>query len=381
MRIVATMMVRDEADIVAAMLEHHLAQGIDVVIVTDNGSVDGTTEILQAYADAGVIELHHDPVHRKQQHSVVTGMARRAFTEHGADWVVNLDADEFCLPVDAHLTLREAFAHIPLELNAFTADVTNLVGPPAERGSGIDRLLWRDRRTDDDLRAVGIHAHPTPNALHRGDPEVVVAQGNHFVSLTSTGQPEPAYALEVLHLPWRSWEQTERKVVNAGRAYAENPDLKPSRNHHGMNDYRRYLGQRLRYHYLLRLPTKDELDRGAETGSFVHETWLRDHLHGLVDTAVLPDQLAASLDSSKDDVTPDDEHAAAVEVAALFIALEQERDDARKEADHLRAKANQAIRERDKARATPQSFPRRARRKAGRVVRKIQAKLPGGASS
>jgi hypothetical protein len=368
--------VRDEADVVAAMLEHHLAQGIDLIIVTDNGSVDGTTQILQAYADSGVVELHHDPVHRKQQHSVVTGMARRAFTEHGADWVVNLDADEFCVPVDAALTLREAFAHIPLELNAFTADVTNLVGAPAQRGSGIDRLIWRDLRTDDELRAVGIHAHPTPNALHRGDPDVVVAQGNHFVSLTSTGQPEPAYALEVLHLPWRSWEQTERKVVNAGRAYADNPDLKPSRNHHGMNDYRRYLGQRLRYHYLLRLPTEAELARGVESGSYVKDTWLRDHLHALGSTAVHPDLLAASLDASHDEVTPDGEHSTAVEVAALFIALEQERDEARKEADHLRAKANQAIKERDKARAAPPSLPRRARRKAGRMVRSLQAKLP-----
>src|SRR4051794_31649606 len=101
-------MVRDEVDIVAAMVEHHLAQGVDLLIVTDNASVDGTTEVLEAYAAHGRVELHHDPVHLKQQGAVVTGMARRARTQHRADWVLNLDADEFLAPRDRSLTVREA---------------------------------------------------------------------------------------------------------------------------------------------------------------------------------------------------------------------------------------------------------------------------------
>src|SRR5215207_4020051 len=100
MKLVTTVMVRDEIDIIAAMIEHHLAQGSDLIIATDNGSVDGTTEVLQRYADLGVIELHHDPVHRKQHGAVVTRMARRARTEHAADWVINADADAFWVPVD-----------------------------------------------------------------------------------------------------------------------------------------------------------------------------------------------------------------------------------------------------------------------------------------
>ncbi len=224
MRFVVTLMVRDEVDIIAAFVEHHLAQGADLIIATDNGSVDGTTEVLQRYADLGVLELHHDPVFRKQQGAVVTGMARRAFTEYGADWVINADADEFWVPCDQSLTLRTALEAIPLSLVAFTVPVTNLVGPPAMRGSGIDRLLWRDLRTPEQLQAVGIFAQPTADAVHRGDPDVVVSQGNHFVSLKSTGQPDPAFELEVLHLPWRSWLQYERRVINSGRSYEANPD-------------------------------------------------------------------------------------------------------------------------------------------------------------
>lgn len=378
MKIVATMMVRDEADIVAAMVEHHLDQGVDLLIVTDNASVDGTTEILQAYADLGVVELHHDPVHRKQQGVLVTGMARRAFTEHGADWVLNLDADEFLRAVDPHLTVREALESIPADLGAFVTPVTNLVGAPAQRGSGIKRLHWRDGRTDDALKLVGINAQPTPNAVHRGDPDVTVSQGNHFVSIASQGQPEPQFALEVLHLPWRSWAQLERKVVNAGRAYTDNPDLKPSRNHHGMADYRRYLGHRLRYYYLMRMPTRSDLTAGELDGTYQLDTWLTDRLTGLADSARRPDLLRAVLDDTDDAVVPEAEHAEGTAVAHAFVALERERDEAAHRADDLARALARATDERDRARAqASMTAGDRVRRRAGRTVRGIRRRLPG----
>ncbi len=328
MKLVVTVMVRDEVDIIAAWVEHHVAQGTDLIIATDNGSVDGTTEILQQYADRGVLELHHDPVFRKQQHAVVTGMARRAYTEHEADWVINADADEFWVPCDRSLTLHTALEAIPLSLNAFTVPVTNLVGPPAMRGSGIDRLVWRDRRTPEELQAVGIFAQPTDDAVHRGDPDVKIAQGNHFVSLKSTGQPDDAHALEVLHLPWRSWLQFEQKVISAGRAYEANPTLRPSRNHHGMADYRRHLAGRLTYAFLVRQPQDRVLAAGDAGASFVFDPWLRDHLHGLVDRALLPDLLRQCLDSTADEPIDPAEHERGATLGGLFIALERERDDA-----------------------------------------------------
>lgn len=316
-------MVRDEVDIVAAMIEHHLAQGLDHLIVTDNASQDGTVEVLEAYVGTGLVELHHDPGHRKQQHAVVTAMARRARTEHRADWVLNLDADEFLVPVDKHLTVREALEQTSLHLNAFTVPVTNLVGPAAWSGSGIDRLTWRDHRSDAQLQQVGIHAQPTPNAVHRGESDVVVAQGNHFVSLRSNGQPPPEAALEVLHLPWRSWAQLERKVVNAGLGYERSPDLRPSKNHHGMADYRRYLSGRLEQAYLARTPLRSELEDGEQQGDFVRDTWLAEHLRSLSATAHHPVLLAAVADPATDVPVPDEEHAAGAQLGHQW--LEEER--------------------------------------------------------
>ena len=47
MKLYLTLLVRDEADILTLNLEHHLAQGVDRFIVTDNRSIDETPLILE----------------------------------------------------------------------------------------------------------------------------------------------------------------------------------------------------------------------------------------------------------------------------------------------------------------------------------------------
>ena len=56
MKVVMTLLARDEADIVDAWLEFHLNAGADFVVATDNRSVDGTTDVLERYARDG--QLH-----------------------------------------------------------------------------------------------------------------------------------------------------------------------------------------------------------------------------------------------------------------------------------------------------------------------------------
>lgn len=339
MRIVGTLMVRDEVDIVAAMVEHHLDQGIDLLIVTDNGSTDGTAEVLREYAALGAVELFHDPVHRKQQGETVTRMARRAAAVHRADWVVNADADEFFVPVDRSSTLAACLERVPPEVGAFHVPVVNLVGPPGETGSGVDRLLWRDLRDEQRLRRVGLHAQPTPDAVHRGTEDITVSQGNHFVSIPCAGAPPAGAEIEVLHLPWRSWAQFERKVVHAGRGYEANPDLRPSRNHHGMWDYRRHRAGRLREAFLLRQPTDAELH--ATGAPFRHDPWLRDHLRDLA-TRARAAHLLEPLVHEVGHRVDTDEHLRASELGRLFLDLEDELRQEQRRGDDAERRARRA---------------------------------------
>lgn len=302
MQLVLTMMVRDEADIIAATIEHHLAQGVDRIIVTDNASTDGTLEILRAYEAVAPVTVLEDPEHRKQQAAVVTRMARMAHTEFGADWVINGDADEFVVARDAALTVRDALARTPSDVGQMLVPVHNLVGPMAERGSGVRRLVHRDERSPEQLAQAGLLSHPTPNAIHIGSPEVEVIQGNHGTSIPSGAAVPEGLELEVLHLPWRSAAQLRRKTEHMGRGYDANPDLRPSPNHHGMRDWRRMQAGLLDGFLALRMPTTAEL---AQAG-FTPDTRIRDGLDALAGRAVLPDRLAATLDDSDDGVVEDD---------------------------------------------------------------------------
>ncbi|MBW9204509.1 glycosyltransferase family 2 protein [Mumia sp. zg.B17] len=360
------MMVRDEADIVAAMVEHHLAQGVDLIIATDNASVDGTREILSEYAAHGVVELHDDPRHAKQQSEVVTAMARRAYEVHDATWVLNADADEFWLPVDRSLSLRDAFERIPPSLGAFAVPVTNLTGTPARRGPGLRRLVWRDERDAADLMDLaGLHAQPTPNAVHVGSSDVTVAQGNHFVSIPSNGAPDEAFRLEVLHLPWRSLDQHRAKVEMSGRAYEASPTLRPSPNHHGMRDYRRLQAGFVEEFYLYRHPVDPQGDP-----AFSRDTSLLEALSGVLadGRAIVPSRLEQALDDVSDEEFGPDEVKASAQVARIIIPLERvhlavserARDDLRaSEARAKKAAAAAAQREKElkkRLRATKQNL-------------------------
>jgi hypothetical protein len=135
--------------------------------------------------------------------------------------------------------------------------------------------VYRDLRSTEALHRVGLKAHATHDAVHIGDPDIEVVQGNHFVSLENRGPVPAGSEVEVLHFPWRSWEQYSRKVRNAGSAY-ENSDLTPSPNHHGMRDYRRLLAGVLYPLYLCRHPDEAELEAGLATGEYVLDRRIAD---------------------------------------------------------------------------------------------------------
>jgi hypothetical protein len=373
MKLVMTLMVRDEVDIVAAMIEHHLAQGVDLIIATDNASVDGTRELLASYAETGRLELHDYLEHDKRQFAVVTGMAQRAYTVHGADWVINADADEFFVPVDRSLTLKAALEQIPASLGSFFAPVVNMTGYPAKSGAGIARLRWRDVRDEETLmRVAGLHAQPTPNAIHIGDADVAVVQGNHSTSIRSAGQPDPAFAIEVLHLPWRSWNQFGTKVEISGRAYEGNPNLNPSPRHHGMRDYRFHKAGVLEHFYVYRHPNVAAAGkRGLPTTEFVEDDWLAGQLRGLLEAevAVRPEALSAVLDDDgAESDYPKTAWTKAAEIVGYVLPLETERTESLQKAINERNLARKRLQKarwrNDKLKAqlaaTPQARLKRA---------------------
>ena len=218
MKLVMTLLVRDEEDIVADNLDFHLAQGVDEVIVTDNGSVDGTLEILRAYEARSLVRIIVERTDDYSQGRWVTRMARIAATEHEADWVINNDADEFWWPREG--MLKTLFEGVGDDVGAVVSHRTNFVPRPEDGRPYWERMTLRERES---LNPVG---KPLPPKLaHRAHPEIVVVQGNHRIKGPDVGSELDDGSIEILHFPMRSYAQFENKIVKGGRAYARNKEL------------------------------------------------------------------------------------------------------------------------------------------------------------
>ena len=213
MKLVQTLVVRDEADIVGAQIDYHLSAGVDFVIASDHESQDGTTEILESYARDRV--LRRIPVRGEMRDGHWrTRMARLAATEHGADWVINTDADEFWMPREA--TLKDVFAAVPEPWGVLYALSRHFVPRPD------DGALFAERMTVRVSPPAAINDPTSPyrphlKAAHRADREITVSFGSHTVASPRWRAVHNWHPADVLHFPFRSLEQWENKGVRRAR--------------------------------------------------------------------------------------------------------------------------------------------------------------------
>jgi hypothetical protein len=326
-----TLLVRDEADVVDANLRYHLNQGVDFVVATDNGSVDGTVEVLREYERRGHLHLISEPGEGVwyRQASWVTRMARLAATEFGAEWVINNDADEFWWPLEGNL--KDALGGISSRHDLVVAPRPEFVLRPGD-GWFADRLIVREAisRTE-------------PKVAHRARPDLIVSNGGHSVVPgggarpsgpfprralhgASPWSPQPARPfvaapqtpIQILHFPARSYAQLARKVEEARRPGGASEGLR-IRGAVGPEQFRPDAI------YARVLADDARAQAGLGTGALVVDTRLRDFL------AACPDPLAAdwrppdSTDGAVGRPAGDEEMAAVQDDVALALARREQR--------------------------------------------------------
>jgi hypothetical protein len=268
-----TLLARDEADIVDAQIAFHLHAGVDLVIATDNRSSDGTTEILERYERTGHLVLLREEGDDMRQQEWVTRMARLAATDHGADWVLNSDADEFWWPRGG--SLKDVLELVPDRFGVVRGCWRHFPPRPEGEPEFAERMIVRlcTPAFPGDKRTI-YHAHQ--KVAHRADPEVEVERGNHNAVSRHSEPLRSWHPIEVLHFSLRSVEQLVRKARGGWRRSAEGDQTE-----HQIRLHSAYQEGRLDEYLAEYVVTDDELQRGLADRTLAIDTRLRDALRTL----------------------------------------------------------------------------------------------------
>lgn len=250
-RLIMTLLVKNEEELLERNLLFHKAMGVDGFIVTDNNSTDRTPDILRRYAERGwVLEIIREPATDYAQKVWVDRMIWRAKTCHGADWVINADADEFWYAPSGSLkdAMRATRANIldcpirnvyPEEGRPWTAwgHTVREVPDPADYG----------------LSRYSIFGRQGKKVAHRAAGYVQISMGNHKVTMLPS---RPAASdIIIYHYNIRGKDQFMNKMVNGGE------QLEQRRSRHG--------GRHWRYFYALYRRGLLEAEYGRVVGAAV----------------------------------------------------------------------------------------------------------------
>jgi hypothetical protein len=274
MKLVMTLLVRDEVDIIEANLEYHLAQGVDFVIVTDHGSEDGTSEILREYERMGVATVIRDEEEGHHQSNRVTRMAEIARSGYNADWVIHNDADEFWWPLVGDL--RDVFSSIPSRFGQIEVKRRNFRPLVDVDGPFYSRLVHREVSS---LTPSGYALES--KVAHRPHPDVVVAPGNHSIRGVELPAVPGGEVLEIFHFPMRSYGQFERKVVQIGLGLEQLPDRSPLVGCDQLALLEMHRAGTLRDYYDRLVLDQPALERGLQMGTIVVDRRLEDFMRDL----------------------------------------------------------------------------------------------------
>ena len=211
-KVVALMVVRNEADVIAPVIERLVADGIDVYLI-DNWSTDGTYEIAQSYRGRGLVGLERFPPEGPGENFLFYQALQRKEQlgmELDADWFIHHDADEIRESPWPEVGLKDALYRVDQE-GYNCVDFTVLNFRP------VDDSYSSGSKLEPHFRYFEFGMHPAHfvmvKAWKKSSQRVVLAEsGGHKVDFP-TAKVYP-YKFLLRHYPIRSQQQGVRKIFS-----------------------------------------------------------------------------------------------------------------------------------------------------------------------
>jgi glycosyltransferase involved in cell wall biosynthesis len=232
MNVAGLMLVRDEADILAVNLNHHL-RVVDRLFVIDNGSSDETPEILRRFAHRFPQLSWTTNDGPYLQSKLLTQLAHEARAA-GAEWVVSIDADEFWRS-NCNRAFTEILGHTPPDVGAYRVPVINFVQARWVERQQRRTLLTMTRRSPSPVgppeSAAGLVANRhtsyveaayAPKLIARTTADLSIGLGNHSAEGLA-GEALLTEDIVCLHAPLRSRDNLLRRAATGDRV--ENDDF------------------------------------------------------------------------------------------------------------------------------------------------------------
>lgn len=242
-KLIMTLLVKNEVDIIKDNIDFHLSHGVDFIIATDNNSTDGTRDILSEYEKEGKLLLIDEKGDDKSQAKWNNKMARIAIDQYKADAIFHCDADEMWYPISGDLK-NEIFNS---NNDVLIADIVNICledkggqekFPDDAVFAVINPIISNNYENETKDKNLFLFKYPSKLIFKTDKGLLEVGQGNHNIeNKTDNIIQNQSQDIIILHFPIRGKKNFLDRVLKNGKAVEKNKLLKPGQSFHVLRWY------------------------------------------------------------------------------------------------------------------------------------------------